>query len=301
MRTAFELPSAATRSTAGTKSAAPSMPRSAGRTTSPCETAMPPASCARYSPKAACRIRRSSSVRTVRRFQPLRPAEHFPQARHVGRNPCEAVGGELVALKRVRVGPAAGLHARRHAAARLFQIGPGRAEGLFEEGDREGHGFRRMPLSGDAVIARLYTCRPQSRCRTHAASRPEPDLQALPLSVGLRCVAHAAAHPLAAGRGAAFRRRDRLAAHPHAGRTKPAHPDLPLLYPSRCRGEQLLHEALRARLRADRGADDAGGILQYRDGAYRRLQPFAGYGRDARKSSIRPSCATRRCATNTTT
>ncbi len=66
-----------------------------------------------------------------------------------------------------------------------------------------------------------------------------------------------------------------------AGGAQPAHPDLPLLHPGRCRGEQLLHEALLAGVQTDRGADDAVGLLQHRDRAHRRLQPSAGHDRHA--------------------
>ena len=55
------------------------------------------------------------------------------------------------------------------------------------------------------------------------------------------------------------------------GRAEPADPDFPLLHPGRCRGEQLLYEALQPRLPADRSADDAGGLLEHRDGAHRGL------------------------------
>ena len=66
-----------------------------------------------------------------------------------------------------------------------------------------------------------------------------------------------------------------------AGRAQPADADLPLLHPGRRRGEQLLHEALRAGVQTHRSADDAVGVLQHRDGAHRRLQPSARHDRHA--------------------
>src|SRR3546814_13538083 len=66
----------------------------------------------------------------------------------------------------------------------------------------------------------------------------------LPLPLGLRRLAHAAAPALAAGRGGAGRRREGLESQPHRRRAQSAEPDLPLLHPGGRRGEQLLHEAL---------------------------------------------------------
>ena len=133
--------------------------------------------------------------------------------------------------------------------------------------------------------------------RTSGAVRPadrEPGLQAVPLPVGLRGLADPAARPLAARGGAARRRREGLAPQPERRRAQPADADLPLLHPGRCRGEQLLHEALLAGIQADRSADDAVGVLQHRDRAHRRLQPPARHDRHAGDSSIRPSSNTRR-------
>ena len=100
--------------------------------------------------------------------------------------------------------------------------------------------------------------------------------------MGLRRVADAAAHPLAAGGGAAGRRRQGLAQQAHRQRAASADADLPLLHPGRRRGEQLLHAALQPRLQADRGADDAGRLLRHGDGARRGLQPPARHDRHAR-------------------
>ena len=122
------------------------------------------------------------------------------------------------------------------------------------------------------------------RRRTSGAVRPadrEPGLQAVPLPLGLRGVADPAARPLAARGSAAGRRRQGLAPQPERRRAQPADADLPLLHPGRCRGEQLLHEALRAGVQTHRGADDAVGVLQHRDGAHRRLQPPARHHRHA--------------------
>ena len=83
----------------------------------------------------------------VRGFEPPRPADHFPQARNIGRGPGKAVSGELVAFEQGGVGPATGLYARRNAAARFVKMGFGCGERLFEEGDREGHGVGRTPFS----------------------------------------------------------------------------------------------------------------------------------------------------------
>ena len=79
--------------------AASSMPRSAGRTISTWLMAMPPDSWARYSPKADCSISSSSSPK-LPDLQPLGPAPHLAQRRDIGRDPGEAVGGELLALQR---------------------------------------------------------------------------------------------------------------------------------------------------------------------------------------------------------
>ena len=64
--------SAATAGVRKAASAAAPRPRSSGRTISFCDIAMPPASCARYSPKPICRISRSVS--------PSRPARRAPRA-----------------------------------------------------------------------------------------------------------------------------------------------------------------------------------------------------------------------------
>ena len=76
----------------------------------------------------------------IRGVEPLRPAQHFAKACDISRNPGESVGGELVTLQRGRVGSAGGLHARRDAAARFVQVGPGRVERFVEKGNRKCHG-----------------------------------------------------------------------------------------------------------------------------------------------------------------
>ncbi len=84
-------------------------------------------------------------------FESPRPAEHFAQARDISCDPGKTVGGELVAFQCGGIGPTAGLHTRRNAAARVIEIGLGCGERLFEEGDREGHGVGRTPFSSGAL------------------------------------------------------------------------------------------------------------------------------------------------------
>ena len=77
-------------------------------------------------------------------------------------------------------------------------------------------------------------------------------------------------------------------------RAQPAHPDLPLLHPGRCRGAGLLPRQIRPRVQADRDQDDADRLLQHGDGAHRGLLASARHDRHAGERILAPSSSTRR-------
>ena len=70
-------------------------PSAASRTVSTWLMGMPPASCARYSPKAAARDQPLHLAEPPLGLEPLGPAQHLPQRLDIGRDPREPVRGRL--------------------------------------------------------------------------------------------------------------------------------------------------------------------------------------------------------------
>ena len=168
---------------------------SAGRTISPCDIGMPPASWARYSPKPICRISRLDLAEPALGVERRGPAGELAQALDVGRDPGQrrapATGRPRARRsrsgRRCRAAPRAGRAPRPTQAGRRLRGGGGSAaagrEGAASRGrDAGGFGHRRPPrgrVCGAESIAAV-ACKPRDNRR----GRQFGDARLLPLARG---------------------------------------------------------------------------------------------------------------------